>query len=87
LSSSLASSATPSSSAAPLPTGLPTNFTYKGCYVDGPGFRIMQNQQSDDKAMTVASCSNKCVGLGYSVAAMEYGVQVSILLGSAYSYS
>jgi hypothetical protein len=45
----------------------------------------MQNQQPDDKAMTVASCSNKCVGLGYSVAAMEYGVQVSILLGSACS--
>lgn len=79
LSSSLASSAAPSSSAAPVPSGLPTGFAYKGCYVDGPGFRIMQNQQPDDQAMTVASCSTKCAGLGYSVAAMEYGVQVSIL--------
>lgn len=69
---------TPSSSVAPVPSGLPGNFTYKGCYVDGPGFRIMQNQQPDDKAMTLASCSNKCVNLGYDVAGMEFGSQVSL---------
>jgi hypothetical protein len=63
------------SSAPPVATGLPTNFTYKGCYVDGPGYRIMNFQQPDDSAMTVASCSNKCAAAGYSIAGMEYSSQ------------
>jgi hypothetical protein len=63
------------SSAPPVATGLPGNFTYKGCYVDGPGYRIMNNQQPDDNAMTIASCSNKCFAAGYSIAGMEYSSQ------------
>lgn len=64
-----------SSSVAPVATGLPAGFEYKGCYVDGPGYRVMQNQQPDDAQMTVASCSNKCAKLGYDVAGMEYSTQ------------
>lgn len=60
-----------SSSAVPVATGLPTGFTYKGCYVDGPGFRIMNYQQPDDQAMTIASCANICAKAGYTIAAME----------------
>jgi hypothetical protein len=56
-------------------TGVPEGFEYKGCYVDGPGFRIMNNQQNDDAKMTVASCAKKCDDLGYTIAGMEYGVQ------------
>lgn len=61
--------------ATPIATGLPTNFTYKGCYVDGPGFRILNFQQSDDQTMTIASCANKCAAAGYSIAGMEYSYQ------------
>lgn len=66
-----------SSTAAAVPTGLPDGFEYKGCYVDGPGYRVMQNQQPDDQQMTVASCSSRCARLGYDIAGMEYYTQVS----------
>lgn len=72
-----------SSSAAPVPTGLPTGFEYKGCYVDGPGYRVMQNQQPGDDKMTVSSCANACVKLGYDVAGMEYHTQVNPHLPSS----
>ncbi|UPX16920.1 uncharacterized protein EKO05_0007301 [Ascochyta rabiei] len=64
-----------SSSVAPIATGLPDGFEYKGCYVDGPGYRVMQNQQPDDPLMTIASCSNICAKLGYDVAGLEYHTQ------------
>lgn len=63
------------SSAAPVATGVPKGFTYKGCYVDGPGYRIMNNQQPDDSAMTIGSCASKCATAGYSIAGMEYSTQ------------
>lgn len=65
-----------SSTAAPVPTGLPEGFEYKGCYVDGPGYRVMQNQQPDDQQMTIASCASRCSRLGYTVSGMEYHTQV-----------
>lgn len=67
-----------SSSATPVATGLPEGFEYKGCYVDGPGYRVMQNQQPDDAQMTISSCSSRCAGLGYDVAGMEYHTQVRL---------
>jgi hypothetical protein len=63
------------SSAASGPSGLPQGFSYKGCYVDGPGFRILNNQLPDDQAMTVESCTTKCAQAGYEIAAMEYSYQ------------
>ncbi|KAH9882217.1 hypothetical protein J1614_001389 [Plenodomus biglobosus] len=59
----------------PQATGLPNNFTYKGCYADGVGYRILNYQQPDDQAMTIASCSEKCAAAGYSIAGMEYSYQ------------
>ncbi|RYF49565.1 MAG: hypothetical protein EOO38_07610, partial [Cytophagaceae bacterium] len=63
------------STAPPAPTGLPSGFEYKGCYVDGPGFRIMNFQQPDEQSMTVASCASKCAAAGYEIAGMEYSYQ------------
>ncbi|KAF2025478.1 galactose oxidase [Setomelanomma holmii] len=71
------SSIQPSSTSAapPTATGLPLGFDYKGCYVDGPGFRIMNFQQADDQTMTIASCASKCATAGYEIAGMEYSYQ------------
>lgn len=69
------STATRTNTASATATGLPDGFAYKGCYVDGPGFRIMNFQQNDDSQMTIASCSQKCASLGYSIAGMEYSTQ------------
>jgi hypothetical protein len=63
------------SSAPPVATGLPKGFEYKGCYVDGPGFRIMNFQQPDDQSMTLGSCAGKCAAAGYEIAGMEYSAQ------------
>lgn len=35
----------------------------------------MSNQQPDDNQLTVESCINKCVSLGYSVAGLQYFYQ------------
>jgi hypothetical protein len=63
------------SAVAPVPTTIPTGWTYKGCYVDGPGYRIMGFQQADSSSQTVASCSSKCASLNYTIAGMEYSSQ------------
>lgn len=73
-SSSTTSTATTSTTSS-SPTVLPTGWKYSGCYVDGANGRIMLNQQNDNQQMTIESCVNTCVGLGYSVAGMEYSVQ------------
>jgi hypothetical protein len=57
--------------------GLPGNFSYYGCWIDGANGRILANQQPDNSTLTVESCISTCVSLGYSIAGMEYGVQVS----------
>ncbi|KAF2864815.1 glyoxal oxidase N-terminus-domain-containing protein [Massariosphaeria phaeospora] len=56
-------------------TGLPEGWEYKGCYVDGPGFRIMGNAQADNPQLTIASCSKTCDDLGFTIAGMEYSYQ------------
>ena len=61
--------------ATPAASGLPTGFQYKGCYVDGNGYRILNYGQTDDQAMTIGSCASKCAALGYSIAGMEYSYQ------------
>ncbi|KAH6706246.1 WSC domain-containing protein [Leptodontidium sp. MPI-SDFR-AT-0119] len=74
-SSSSTTAPTSTSSQAPVPTGLPVNWTYSGCYIDNANGRIMMNQQQDNQQQTVESCVNTCAGLGYVVAGMEYGAQ------------
>lgn len=54
---------------------VPAGWELKGCYVDSVNARIMNNLQPDDADMTIESCVNTCIGLGYTVAGMEYGVQ------------
>jgi WSC domain len=56
-------------------TGLPKGWAYQGCYIDGANGRIMNTQEPDSNSNTIEVCVNTCVGLGYSVAGMEYGVQ------------
>ncbi|MCJ1315893.1 hypothetical protein MMC15_001213 [Xylographa vitiligo] len=56
-------------------TGLPTGWSYQGCYVDGTNGRIIANQEPDSQTNTIEACVSTCVGLGYSVAGLEYGVQ------------
>lgn len=57
------------------PAALPAAWSYKGCYTEGSSGRAFLNQQPDSQTLTVESCVEKCVGLGYSVAGMEYGAQ------------
>jgi hypothetical protein len=64
-----------SSSAVATATGLPEGWSSKGCWVDNANGRILINQQPDDPQLTVSSCTRKCLGLGYSVAGLEYSTQ------------
>ncbi|KAL2065736.1 hypothetical protein VTL71DRAFT_3406 [Oculimacula yallundae] len=75
MTSSTTNAASTSTQAAAVPTGLPANWTYSGCYIDNANGRIMLNQQQDNQRQTIASCVNKCSNLGYIVAGMEYGAQ------------
>lgn len=59
----------------PTTTGLPTGWSYQGCYEDGKNGRVMANQRPDSNTNTVETCVNTCLSQGYSVAGMEYGVQ------------
>jgi hypothetical protein len=59
----------------PIPTDLPTNWTYEGCYIDNANGRILAYSQPDDSSLTIESCIATCIGLGYSVAGAEYSVQ------------
>jgi hypothetical protein len=68
-------SKTSSSAVVPAATGLPKGFEYKGCYVDGNGYRILNYQQPDSQSMTISSCSTLCAGAGYDIAGMEYSAQ------------
>jgi hypothetical protein len=56
-------------------TGIPANWQYDGCWVDNLLGRVMRYQQPDNKALTAESCVQTCIGLGYTVAGMEYAVQ------------
>jgi WSC domain len=69
--STTATSVTTSSAA----TALPSGWTYKGCYIDGANGRIINDQLPDSATLTVESCVASCVGLGYTVAGMEYSQQ------------
>jgi hypothetical protein len=53
-------------------TGLPSGWTYKGCWVDQAYGRILAVSEPNSATLTVESCVATCSGLGYSVAGMEY---------------
>ncbi|KAF8862211.1 glyoxal oxidase-like protein [Acephala macrosclerotiorum] len=73
--SSISVKSSSSSSQTSSATGLPTGWKYDGCYSEGTTGRALQNQQPDSQTNSVESCIKTCIGLGYSVAGMEYGTQ------------
>jgi hypothetical protein len=68
-------------SSAPAATGtagnstLPAGWSYHGCYIDGANGRDMNYQLPDNSTLTIESCVQTCIGLGYSVAGAEYSTQ------------
>lgn len=56
-------------------TGLPSGWTYAGCYIDNANGRIITHQQPDSATLTVESCVSTCAALGYTVAGLEYASQ------------
>lgn len=67
-------SSSTSSSATGGATGLPSGWTYRGCYVDNAnGGRILQNVQPASSTMTVDKCVTACINAGYQVSGLEYG--------------
>jgi hypothetical protein len=74
-SSGTATGTSTSSSSAPTVTGLPTGWTYKGCWLDQQFGRILGNQQPDSNTETIESCVSACLAAGYSIAGMEYHTQ------------
>lgn len=58
--------------APPRVTGLPTGWTYKGCWVDGVNGRILISGNPIDPELTVEKCVDICLGKGYVVAGMEF---------------
>ncbi len=56
-------------------TGLPRGWKYAGCYTEGSNGRALQYQQPDSQVNSVETCISTCIGLGYSVAGMEFSTQ------------
>ncbi|KAJ1331407.1 glyoxal/methylglyoxal oxidase [Microdochium nivale] len=53
--------------------GFPANWTYQGCWRDGPGPRIMPTFQApDDTTLTRQKCAQVCFGRGYNISGTEY---------------
>lgn len=59
----------------PSVSGLPTGWSYQGCYVDGLNGRDLNNQQPDSNTLTIQSCITACVSAGYSIAGLEFSTQ------------
>jgi len=71
----ITSTATSTSSAVGVATGLPTSWEYKGCWLDQQYGRILGYQAPSVATLTVESCVQTCAALGYSIAGMEYFTQ------------
>ncbi|KAH8816323.1 putative fungistatic metabolite [Xylogone sp. PMI_703] len=54
---------------------LPAGWKYAGCYTEGTNGRALTKQQPGGNTNTVESCVSTCVGLGYSIAGLEYSSQ------------
>jgi hypothetical protein len=56
-------------------TSSPTGWTFLGCYTDNVAARTLVNGEAvpgGAAAMTVEACQSTCLGLGYSLAGVEY---------------
>jgi hypothetical protein len=72
--STTATSSTTTSTGTGTAASIPKDWTYRGCWIDNTNGRILI-QQPDSSKLTVESCVQTCIGLGYSVAGMEYSTQ------------
>ncbi|KAI1841627.1 hypothetical protein JX266_012180 [Neoarthrinium moseri] len=73
--STISTTAVPSPTGSGSPAAIPAPWSYKGCYSEGTSGRAFLNQQPDSQTLTIESCVNACIGLGYGVAGMEYAQQ------------
>jgi len=73
--SSVTPTAPATTSAAPVPTGLPAGWTYQGCWIDGKQGRILPYQIPDSQANSPSTCASGCLAAGYSISGTEYGLQ------------
>jgi hypothetical protein len=58
---------------APVTSGLPGRWAYANCYIDNANGRAFETRLTDDPALTVNSCVNKCNAQGFTLAGMEFG--------------
>lgn len=65
----------PTTTVKPTATGLPEGWEYRGCWIDNADGRIFTHEEADNADMTIESCVDLCIGLGYTVAGMEWSVQ------------
>lgn len=56
-------------------TGIPEEWDYYGCYIDGLNGRILEQQLPDDDSLTNAICIAACAELGYTISGTEYHQQ------------
>jgi hypothetical protein len=73
-SSTTTSTSTPTPSS-PAPAGLPSGWSYSGCWVDNVAGRILSAEQPDSSTNTIESCIATCVGMNMSIAGLEYSSQ------------
>ena len=66
-STSTSSSSTPSATAPAL--------QYRGCYSDPSWGRVLPTRISSLANQTVEQCTSQCLGAGYTIAGLEYGVE------------
>ncbi|KAH6905304.1 copper radical oxidase [Coprinopsis sp. MPI-PUGE-AT-0042] len=59
---------------APLPvtSGLPTNWTYGGCFVDNQVGRVMLDNKGASAQQTAQTCINACAASGFTLAGVEF---------------
>ncbi|PQE05183.1 WSC domain-containing protein [Rutstroemia sp. NJR-2017a BBW] len=62
-------------SSTPTATGLPKGWSYAGCYTEGTTGRALIHGPPDSSNNTVEVCVNTCIGMGYTIAGLEYSSQ------------
>ncbi|KAK3336500.1 glyoxal oxidase-like protein [Cercophora scortea] len=75
LPSTTTSSAPSATSSTAALTGVPSGWSYQGCYIDGAQGRILPVQLPDSQTNTQESCANACAAAGYLISGTEYSVQ------------
>ena len=73
----------------PVTSGLPTGWSYTGCFTDNKNGRILGFTYGANSGMTVEKCIAGCSSAGYAIAGLEYMTECycgnSIINGGALS--